>query len=231
MSVSGENGSFFVVLDLEMCKVQRISQDYGRKMEIIQIGAVLLNEDFDKVNEFDRYVKPSFGYIDRYIHKLTGIKNSDVAKASDLETVLCEFEDWIPDNTANIISWSMTDKNQLYGEMRAKGIHCDSLEKMNEKWIDCQLNFSERMNNQRRYSLEEALIAADIFSIGKAHNGLIDACNTALLYAKMCKEHDFQLNPYYKKAHEYEENHRSHLSYSIGEMLLGLNLNFNYVSC
>ncbi len=220
----------YVVLDLEMCKVKgsAAGRTYSKKMEIIQIGATLLDHDFGVVSKFDRYVKPEYGRIDGFIHSLTGINYTDLSAAGDLNAVLREFIEWIPEN-AIFVSWSMTDRSQLYGEMKAKGIHFDVFNEKHEGWIDCQKMFSEKMVIQRRYSLEEALLAADIFTEGNAHNGLVDAYNTALLFAKINKEMELVLNPYYKQAHD--ENYSSQLCCSIGELLAGLKFDPDPVVC
>ena len=144
----------------------------------------------------------------------------DVAHAEGLEEVLPELIEWMPEDSI-MVSWSMTDRTQLYGEMKAKNLRFDAMDGKFENWVDCQMMFGERINMDRRYSLEEALIAADIFTEGNPHNGLVDACNTALLFAKMNTEENFELNPYYKKAHEEKED--THLSCSIGDLLSGIN--------
>lgn len=211
----------YVVLDLEMCKVRGSNKEYARKMEIIQIGAVVLDSNFNISNRFDRYVKPQFGRIDSFIRNLTGIKGLDVAHAKSLEEVLQEFIAWMPEG-AIMVSWSMTDRDQMFGEMTAKNLHFDILSEKFENWIDCQIMFGKKMDTERRYSLEEALIATDIFTEGDPHNALVDAHNTAMLFAKINTEENFELNPYYKRAHEKKGD--VHLSCSIGELLMGIDL-------
>lgn len=212
----------YVVLDLEMCRVSNHNEKYQRKMEIIQVGAALLNQDFQMDRRFDRYVKPQFGRIDSCISKLTGIKEQDVAEASVFGEVLSEFLKWVPAGSV-FVSWSMSDRDQLFGEMKEKDLQFDGMEETYATWIDCQRMFGDKMDRQdRRYSLEEALIATDIITEGNPHNGLTDACNTALLFAKLETEEDFQLNPYYKSAHEEEK--RESLVSSLGDLLAGLDL-------
>ena len=69
--------SQYVVVDFEMCKVakSRRTKEYHRSQEIIQIGAALLNEQYEQVETFDRFVLPKYGCLDRTISKLTGITN------------------------------------------------------------------------------------------------------------------------------------------------------------
>ena len=56
----------YVVVDLEMCKVPYRARTnrfrFGR--ETIQIGAVLLNDSSEIVDEFVTYVAPQYGFID-----------------------------------------------------------------------------------------------------------------------------------------------------------------------
>ena len=55
--------SRYVVIDLEMCNVPgTMRKQYGWRQEIIQIGAVLLDEDLNIVSKFNRYVRPQYGY-------------------------------------------------------------------------------------------------------------------------------------------------------------------------
>lgn len=80
---------FYLVIDLEMCRVPR---DYRNKAyhyayETIQIGAVLLNEEFKQVGTIREYVHPEHGVIDPFIERLTGIKNSQVKKAPRIRAV------------------------------------------------------------------------------------------------------------------------------------------------
>ena len=84
-----------------------------------------------------------------------------------------------------------------------------------ERWNDCQVRFSEIINSDMRYSLREALIASDILQEGKEHDGLDDAYNTALLYAKMETEEEFKFNEVYESA-RFEEI--EHLSCSLGDI-------------
>ena len=86
---------FYLVIDLEMCRVPR---DYRNKAyhyayETIQIGAVLLNEEFKQVGTIREYVHPEHGVIDPFIEKLTGIKNSQVKKAPCIGEALVHMID------------------------------------------------------------------------------------------------------------------------------------------
>lgn len=213
--------SKYAVVDLEMCKVPYGARKgkYRWASETIQIGAVLVNEELEIVDEFVTYVSPEYGFIDTYINNLTGISRADVAKAPDMKTALQKFVSWLPEDT-KVVSWSNNDELQIRHEMLSKEIDIDGLEQILDEWIDCQKTFAKKMNNQRCYRLSEALVAADINYEDGAHDGLVDAYNTALLFAKMEKEEELVLNPYYRNAITEEEDN----GFSLGSLFAGIDL-------
>lgn len=212
----------YAVIDLEMCRVPRGARKdkYHWANETIQIGAVLLNESLEIKDKFVTYVFPQFGFIDTYINNLTGIGESDIHNAPNMREALQRFVDWLPDDV-KIVSWSKNDELQIRHEVEAKGICIKNLEDILEGWIDCQEMFGEKMNSRKCYKLSEALIAADIMYEDGAHDGLIDAYNTALLFAKMEREPKLVLNPYYQHAISDEE---SSIGFTIGNLFEGLDL-------
>ncbi len=197
------------VVDLEMCKVpfEARKEEYRYGNETIQIGAVLLNESLEIEDEFETYVMPQFGHIDFYIKKLTGICPSNVNNAPDMKEALHKFIEWLPEDV-KIVSWGNSDKLQIQRETESKHISISGLDDLLDGWIDCQEIFGEKVHTKRRYKLSNALIAADINYEDGAHDGLIDAKNTALLFAKMKKTPELALNPCYKSAisEEYSES-------------------------
>ena len=59
----------YLVIDLEMCKVPRDyrSKRYKYANETIQIGAVLLDEEFKRIGTLSQFVHPEHGVIDYFI--------------------------------------------------------------------------------------------------------------------------------------------------------------------
>ena len=212
---------YYVVVDLEMCRVPKAQRKlYRYKNEIIQIGAALMDSDLNVIDTFSEYVKPEYGFLDSFISKLTGITVKDLENARSLEEVLGSFMNWLPqDDVVVPISWSNSDEMQFRHELGEKNISVDNrFNQMLFNWIDCQPQFSRKMKMKKRYSLEEALIATDICTDGRAHTGMVDAYYTALLYAKMQREDELVLNEYYRKAHSNEEP--EHLSFGLGDLLV-----------
>ncbi len=192
--------SRYAVIDLEMCRISAKDRkyDFGYPTELIQIGAVLLDENYEMSDTFMTLVHPEYGMIDQRIERLTGISNKDVADAPDTKTALTNFFEWLPED-AKIVSWSESDKNQIAAEIAGKSISISGVEKYMEEWIDCQVTFSEKMDNSKQYNLTDALNICSIDSVDGEHDALVDAKNTALLFAKMNKEENLRLSDYYSE--------------------------------
>ena len=214
---------FYLVIDLEMCRVPR---DYRNKAyhyayETIQIGAVLLNEEFKQVGTIREYVHPEHGVIDPFIERLTGIKNSQVKKAPRIGEALVHMIDWIGDREYKVYAWSGSDRAQILHEIKAKNIVDEKIASFMEesRWVDYQDIFMKRYEMSRKMSLEEALGRADIDPEGRFHDGLNDAVNTGLLIEKLELNPDYQLVSY-----EMPEKLSEHLSSSLGELFAGMEL-------
>ena len=99
--------SKYVIVDLEMCNVPKgIKRDtYNWRNELIQIGAVVVDESLNITDEFMTLVSPEFGAIDNFIEKLTGISRKSVQGAPKAKEALEMFVSWLP-NDAVLVSWS-----------------------------------------------------------------------------------------------------------------------------
>lgn len=216
---------FYLVIDLEMCKVPRDyrSKSYRYANETIQIGAVLLDDSFKRIGTLCQYVHPEHGVIDYFIENLTGIKNSQVKKAPKLDEALIHMIDWLGERDYKVYAWSESDRNQLLHEIKAKNMTDERIYAFMkaENWIDYQDVFTKRFELSRQLSLEGALGRAEIEPEGKFHDGLDDAVNTAYLIEKL------ELNPEYQLvSYEMPDKPSERLCSALGEFFTGLDLNF-----
>lgn len=191
--------SSYAVLDLEMCRIPPEKKPVGFELdqEIIQIGAVLLDENYETVSEFSTYVSPVYGEIDIYIHKLTGISQADLEGAPGADKVLADFLEWLPED-AVAVSWSTADCNQLRKEIECKKLPLEGFERYFRTWNDCQKTFSKKMKTSKVYNLSEAVAIAGVeMAVAAEHTAIADAENTALLFKKMCTDSEFKLSSVY----------------------------------
>lgn len=177
----------YIVVDLEM---NSLAKEYKEEraqcgMEIIEIGAVVLDEQYQEVDSFKTLVKPQFNdEINPYYERLTGISTVMVATAPVFEEALKLFCSWC--NSINddiqIYQWSETDMAQIICEINLKKI---VLEKKNQMllsgWLDFQKEFGEKLNLSNAISLKNAVMYAGIEFEGAEHDALDDARNTATL--------------------------------------------------
>lgn len=178
--------SYHIVLDLEMNPVSKEHKNVyeNLRQEIIEIGAVKLNEHLEIVDTFDCFVKPEFNYqITSYINKLTGIKSSSAMNAESFATALKDFEAWMGNGAdTRIYSWSDNDLIQLKTECEFKEI---PFPKNMKRWLDFQKVFQRLMNISNRgkhLALCEAIKYFDIeINSKKVHNALYDAEITSTL--------------------------------------------------
>lgn len=214
----------YVVIDLEMCKVPKMYRNkmYKYATEIIEIGTVLLNEDFRQIATLRQYVHPEYGVLDHYISNLTGIQNVQIKNAPLLEEALKHLTNWPGDREYKVFAWSECDFAQLRREIKSKQIEDEQIQNFMQpkRWVDYQDVFVKRSGFSRAISLSEALILCGMEPYGRLHDGLDDAVNTAKLIEML------ELNPNYQ-IHNYEKElaiSAEPLQFCMGDLFTGVKL-------
>ena len=207
----------YLVIDLEMCMVKGSAKKKmkGEKQEIIQIGAVMMDQKHRIIDEFSSFVKPEYGKVDEFIENLTGITQDNVDQAPILRSVLMKFADWIGERQITVLSWSDSDYHQLQNEMRVKKIKHHKIQDLLDGWVDFQRSFDQMLGLKNQYALEDAMNISRLQAMGRMHDGLCDAYNTARLFIKVHRQSafSFELVPICEYAEQVQ-----HLSFSMGEL-------------
>lgn len=178
----------YIVVDLEM---NPIAKEYKAekqicKNEIIEIGAVIMNESFLVLGEFNTLVKPQYNEeIYKRYETLTGISTQMVSGAPTFETAYEMFVNCCESygSEYEVYAWSENDYNQLVAEMKLKNYNKEEKMEPLKYWFDFQKEYTEKLGLERIMSLEKALDYAGIAFEGKMHDALWDAKNTAELFA------------------------------------------------
>ncbi|MBE6035013.1 MAG: exonuclease domain-containing protein [Clostridiales bacterium] len=176
-----------IVVDLEMNTVDKKSE--ARKicrLETIEIGAVMLDDNLQEISSFRTYVKPEYNdEITEKITWLTGITDAMVENAPRFNEALHMFGNWClgTDDEVRIYAWSDSDFIQITKEMELKGYEMSVKEKeiFENKWYDFQKEFDSKLGFERQVSLNTALDLAGVDFNGREHDALDDARNTASL--------------------------------------------------
>lgn len=178
----------YIVIDLEM---NAIAQEYVEerehcKMEVIEIGAVLLDENYQEIGSFVTLAKPQYNTrIEKRYEKLTGIKTGMVELAPYFSEALNMFFQWCDSVSGNsqIIQWSENDYLQISREIALKNIFLSERDKgyMENSWFNLQEEYGQILGVDRNLSLKDAVMYAGKDFMGRQHDALIDARNTAEL--------------------------------------------------
>lgn len=175
-----------IVIDLEMNPVKREFRDVRRYMldEVIEFGAVKLDEHYVPIEEFQCYVRPEFGEITKHITKLTGITAETVADKPTFSESFGNFFDWIGTWDMKIYSWSSSDIKQLKSECSYK-LPTFDIDRLERQWIDIQKEFDDRIGLHSNLALKHAVGAMNRNFEGTQHTALADAANTAAILSLM----------------------------------------------
>lgn len=178
----------YIVVDLEM---NPVANEYEQerlisKMEIIEIGAVVMDESFMVLGKFRTLVKPMFNSeIYKRYQTLTGISTQMVESAPNFATAFESFVSWCESfgDAYEVYAWSDTDYHQIVAEMEQKNYHNEEKREILNHWNDFQKEYTEKLGLERIISLEKALNYAGVDFKGHMHDALCDAENTAELFA------------------------------------------------
>lgn len=171
-----------LVIDLEMAGKKWVDEERHIR-EIIQIGAVLLNDNNEQIVTFEKLVKPVYCTVTKRIENLTGLTNEMLDNELEFEEAIKQMLDILPkDEDVQLLTWSDSDTIAILNEMEIKNINNDKLKSLCENYIDIQKEFSKKLNFESILNLEKALNLVGIDFEGKAHGALVDAINTAKLY-------------------------------------------------
>ena len=174
----------YIVVDLEATCWE---SNKDKHMEIIEIGAVKLNEKYEKIDTFQAFVKPILNpTLTTYCKQLTTIKQEDVDSASIFNAVLTDLRVWLGGAWAETIaenlfcSWGRYDRNQLIEDC----ILHRQIFPFNNKHINIKSVFVQIMK-VKHCGMCAALNILNMEREGPVHRGLSDAINTARIFKRI----------------------------------------------
>lgn len=176
-----------IVIDLEMNVLDKryIKEKQSCSREIIQIGAVLLDEQYQEIGYFNTLVKPQYNdRIERRIEKLTGITTEMVQNAPVFKDAIAQFFLWCHSirDDFYIYQWSLSDCEQITKELELKKVCLSSEDAaLLQRFQDFQKEYGDKLGLSRALSLKDAVMYAGVDFSGKEHDALDDAKNTAAL--------------------------------------------------
>ena len=173
----------FIIYDLEATCWR---SPKTRQVEIIEIGAVKVNEDLEVVDEFCVFIKPILHpKIDKFCTKLTSITQDDVDGAPHFDEAIKMFEEWMDvGNVRNaLFSWGDFDRRQFVQDSQLHELRLDWL----KYWACLQRHYSKFKGSSNQIGLKNALKLEGLEFDGVQHRAIEDARNMTELFKKVAK--------------------------------------------
>ena len=150
--------------------------------EIIQIGAIKLDEDLELVDTFNILVKPQYlTKMHKHVEQLTHITSDDLSMGGlHFPDAYRQFDRWCGEDSI-LLTWGSDDIVMLRENLKLHGIHA----KLSHPWYDAQLIYAYLMHNNLQQvaltrAMEELGLSRDELT---AHNALHDSIFTG----RVCK--------------------------------------------
>lgn len=180
----------FIVFDLEFNQDFSSLLNFDRRrsgypFEIIQIGAIKLDQELNTIATFNRYVKPTFyTTVNPFISELTGITTEQLTIEEPFPEIYKAFIEFINGPDSVFCIWGMSDMKGLMENVEDHQLNDSLLPKM---YIDVQLYFSMYLNLPRKNvsGLQHALETLNIPTPYTFHNALNDAFYTAEIFKRI----------------------------------------------
>ncbi|MDO3408364.1 3'-5' exonuclease [Saccharibacillus sp. CPCC 101409] len=186
----------YIVLDIEF---------NGRKfasphpMEVIEIGAVRLDESLQDTDTFAAFIRPVyFAKLNSFIKKKTGIPQESIDAAPRFPKVIAQFREWLDlaPGPLTFVVWGGEDIKRIVQDVR--------MHKLEETYwtqtpsLDLLKGFLQTQGLKNDVSVEGALAMLNLETSGAAHRALDDAKMTADIFRSVYDKLDLTLVREYK---------------------------------
>lgn len=197
----------YIIYDLEFNQKNNDSIDNKSNQpntipfEIIQIGAVKLNENFETISIFNSLIKPNiYKTIHPIIENLTNITDLQLSSCSYFPTVYKDFLNFIGDDEIIFCVWGVVDIKELIRNVKFYNLSTSQL----SKYIDIQIYTSKYLKTEKKskIGLKNAIELLGIPIKGDFHNAFNDAYYTSeifkIIYDNKMKPIIYKSQPYRK---------------------------------
>lgn len=188
----------YIVVDLEWNQAMSSKSSVFNKLpihlrgEIIEIGAVKLNDDMSLGEEFTVDVKPVYFKRMHYkVKKITGFDKERLAKGLSFPDALEAFRAWCGDDVT-FLTWGCDDRGILEQNIIIHDLDWDWI----AGWVNLQLIYNlQTGGDKNQKSLASAMEHFEIEQTRVAHDALGDAYNTALVCTHLDMSEGLRLYP------------------------------------
>lgn len=181
----------YIVMDLEWNQSSTGKEPEVARMpfEIIEIGAIKLNDNFDMVGEFSQLIKPAvYPRLYHITRKLIHLQMEELERGGKFTDVAGEYRLWCGDDHI-LCTWGPADITEFQRNLSFYGMPL--IKDGPVEYLDVQklfaLSFAKDKNS--RLSLENAVDILEIEKDIPFHRAFSDAYYTAKVLARISKEY------------------------------------------
>lgn len=172
----------YIVFDLEFNMFFKFKEgecpNPALKSEIIQIGAVKLNERLETIGEFNSIIRPViYKRINPYVKKKINLSSGMVVKGKSFGEAIKSFSTWLGEDSV-LCSWGHDDMLGLRDNCLFFGVDLMPF----DKYINIQKIFMKHESLTKQPSLESAVESLKIEKSFPFHDALSDAFYTAEVF-------------------------------------------------
>lgn len=156
--------------------------------EIIQIGAIKLDENLNTIATFDILVKPEiYTTLHPFVQELTGIQIEALEISKNFKEIYSEFTEFISSNRTILVIWGMSDLKELFRNIAFHGLDSSLIPK---EYINIQKYVSKSLNSPKgtNIGLSNAVQLLDINVNSRFHNAFNDAFYTSEIFKRIFNE-------------------------------------------
>ena len=176
----------YIVFDLEWNQGEAPAKKGEKTLpfEIVEIGAVKLNENKEKIGEFSRLIRPQ---VFRHMHRITGklihLSMEDLESGDDFQTVARDFLEWCGEE-AMFCSWGPLDLTEF--QRNLDYFDMPLLSDRPIAYFDVQKLYSLSYDDGKtRKALSAAVEELNLDSDIPFHRALADAEYTSRIFARL----------------------------------------------
>lgn len=179
----------YIVLDLEWNQSHTGDHPEVKELpfEIIDLGAIKLNQEMNMLDEFNQLIRPSvYAKMHHVTSKIIHLHMKDLMKGKPFEQVMREFLDWCGNETV-FCTWGSMDLVEIQRNMRYYGMQ--PLSERPIRYLDVQKLFSIAYEDRKsRRSLEYAIDFLNLPKDIPFHRAFSDAYYTAKILATLAPD-------------------------------------------
>ncbi|MBY6894408.1 exonuclease domain-containing protein [Clostridium botulinum] len=178
----------YIIFDLEFNQGYNNQIEIKCPFEIIQIGAIKLNENFTTIDTFNALVKPEiYSDLNPFVKNLTNLTMDSLNKANTFREVYKDFLKFLNKDKNILCIWGMTDMKELFRNIVYYELDTESIPK---EYINVQAYTGKYLNYPKSINVGLSN-AVELFHITKNndfHNAFNDAFYTAEVFKKIYSE-------------------------------------------